>query len=213
MSPADKKDFRFLPSSWIDTALGIADRVSRPLVRLGVSPNGLSVLGLLSGLAIGLFYALDDAVLAAAFIVICGILDILDGKVAANSGRRSLFGAMVDSSLDRYSEFLMLMGLAYHFRRGWGLWLTLLALLGSSMVSYTRARAEGLGVDCSVGPMQRAERLVLLFIATVAGIALRALDPALLAAVVAIAVASNLTAIQRIFHVRRTEKSRSPKEV
>jgi CDP-diacylglycerol--glycerol-3-phosphate 3-phosphatidyltransferase len=85
--------------------------------------------------------------------------------------------------------------------------------MGSSMVSYTRARAEGLGVDCTMGPMQRAERLVLLFVATVAGVALRALDPALLVAVVVIALASNVTAVQRIFYVRKTEKSRTPKEV
>lgn len=213
MSPEANKNFRLLPASWIDTTLGIADRVSRPLVRLNISPNVLSVLGLLAGVAVGVFYALDHPVPAAAFILVCGIFDILDGKVAANAGRRSLFGAVVDSSLDRYSEFFMLMGLAYHFRQGCGLWLTFFAFLGSSMVSYTRARAEGLGVDCQVGPMQRAERLLLLFVGTVAGIVFRALDPALLAAVAVIAAVSHFTAVQRIFHVRKVERDRTSKEI
>ena len=213
MNPEAKKTFRFLPASWIETALGIADRWSRPLVRLHVSPNLLSSLGLLAGAAVGLSYAANRPALAAAFIIVCGIFDILDGKVASNAGRRSLFGAMVDSTLDRYSEFFIFMGLAYHFRRGWGLWLILLGFLGSSMVSYTRARAEGLGIECQVGPMQRAERLVLLFVCTIGGIVLRALDPALLAAVAIIALVSNVTAVQRILYVRKIEKNRTPKEV
>lgn len=207
-----KKNFRFLPVSWIDTTLGFADRFSRLLVRRGVSPNVLTILGLLAGMAVGLFYGLELPGLAAAFILVCGVFDILDGKVATNSGRRSLFGAMFDSSLDRYSEFFMYAGLAYHFRRGPGLWLVLLALLGASMVSYTRARAEGLGVDCRTGVMQRAERLVLLFVGTVAGIAFRVLDPALLVVMGFSAVVSNLTAVQRIFYVRKHENRVPPKE-
>lgn len=207
-----KKNFRFLPVSWIDTTLGFADRFSRLLVRRGVSPNVLTILGLLAGMAVGLFYGLELPGLAAAFILVCGVFDILDGKVATNSGRRSLFGAMFDSSLDRYSEFFMYAGLAYHFRRGPGLWLVLLALLGASMVSYTRARAEGLGVDCRTGVMQRAERLVLLFVGTVVGIAFRVLDPALLVVMGFSAVVSNLTAVQRIFYVRRHENRVPSKE-
>ena len=108
-----------LPSAaapWIGAALGLADRLSRPLVRLKVSPNALSVLGLLAGVAVGLFYALERPGWAAASIVVCGIFDILDGKVATNGGRRSDFGAILDSTLDRYAEFFIFAGLAYHFR-------------------------------------------------------------------------------------------------
>ena len=74
--------------------------------------------------------------------------------------------------------------------------------MGSTMVSYTRARAEGLGVDCRVGIMQRAERLLLLFLGTLAGIVFRVLDPALLVVMGGVALVSNVTAVQRIFHVR-----------
>jgi CDP-diacylglycerol--glycerol-3-phosphate 3-phosphatidyltransferase len=213
MSPGVKKSFRFLPRSWIDTTLGFADRFSLFLVRLKVSPNVLTVLGLLAGMAVGLFYAMEWPGLAAAFIIVCGIFDILDGKVAANADRKSLFGAIFDSSLDRYSEFFMYMGLAYHFRQGWGLWLIFVTFMGSTMVSYTRARAEGLGVECKVGIMQRAERLVLLFVGTVAGILFHVLDPAILAVMAFIAIISHFTAVQRIFHVRTIEKNRPSKEV
>jgi len=213
MDPEAKKTFRFLPESWIDTALGCADRFSRHLVRLRISPNVLTVLGLLSGMAAGLFYALNWPGLAAGSIIICGIFDILDGKVAINARRMSLFGAMFDSSLDRYSEFFMYTGLAYHFRLGWGLWLIFFAFLGSAMVSYTRARAEGLGINCKVGMMQRAERLVLLFLGTLAGIVFGILDPILLVVMAVIALVSNFTAIQRIFFVRKFEKNGLSKEV
>ena len=207
-----KKYLRLLPASWIDAALRIADRFSRQLVRLRVDPNALTVLGLLSGAAVGLFYGLDLAGLAAAFIIVCGIFDILDGKVAANGGLKSQFGAMLDSSLDRYAEFFIYLGLAYRFRAGWGVWLMFFAFLGSTMVSYTRARAEGLGVDCRLGIMQRAERLLLLFAGTVVGLIFGVLDPALLAVMGLVAVVSNITAVQRIFYVRKFEKNQLSKE-
>lgn len=208
-----KKEFRILPAPLIDLTLGVADRLARGLVRFGVNPNVLTVLGLLAGMAVGLSYGLGSPALAAGFIVICGVLDVLDGKVASNASRSSLFGAIFDSSLDRYSEFFMYAGLAYHFRRGWGLWMALLAILGSNMVSYTRARAEGLGVVCRVGVMQRAERLVFLFLGAAVGIVFRVFDPALLTAMGAIGVLSNFTAAQRILYVKKHEKRQLSKEI
>ncbi len=206
-----KKYLRLLPTSWIEAALRLADRFSIFLVKLRVNPNALTVLGLLAGAAVGLFYGLHRDGWAAAFILVCGIFDILDGKVAANGGRKSLFGAIFDSSLDRYSEFFIYLGLAYRFRTGWGLWLMAFAFLGSTMVSYTRARAEGLGVDCRVGIMQRAERLLLLFLGTVVGLLFGIPDAALLVAMSVVTVVSNVTAVQRIFYVRRFEKNGSPR--
>jgi len=212
MNPEVKRNHRLLPAAWISTTLGLADRFSWFLVRFKVSPNTLTVLGLLAGAAVGFFYAAERPGLAAAFIIVCGTFDILDGKVAKNADRKSLFGAIFDSSLDRYAEFFIYTGLAYHFRQGWGQWLMFSAFLGSTMVSYTRARAEGLGVDCPVGIMQRAERLVLLFLGTVAGIVFRVIDPAILTVMTFIAVISNFTTVQRIFYVKRYEKSRLSKE-
>lgn len=212
MNPEIKRSFRLIPAAWIARTICLAERSSRLLVRLNVSPSALTVLGFLAGVTVGFFYAVERPGLAAAFLVVCGTFDILDGQVAKNANRKSLFGAILDSSLDRYAEFFIYAGLAYHFRHGWGLWLMFFAFLGSTMVSYTRARAEGLGVDCQMGIMQRAERLLLLFLGTVAGIIFRVIDPALVVVMTFIAVISNITAVQRIFYVKRCEKSRLSKE-
>ena len=169
--------------------------------------------GLLAGAAAGVFYGLERPGTAAAFLILCGFFDIIDGKVAANANRKSLFGAIFDSSLDRYSEFFIDMGLAYHFRQGWGIWLIFFAFLGSTMVSYTRARAEGLGIPCAVGIMQRAERILLLFGGTLVGVIFKVFNPAVLAVMAFIAIVSNITALQRLFHVKRYERSRESKEV
>jgi len=197
--------FRFLPLIAITKTLTFFDRFSLVFVKLHIHPNTLTFLGFFAGAAVGLFYFLERPLWALAFILICGTCDILDGKVAINSGRKSLFGAILDSSFDRYSEFFMYMGLAWHFRTHWAIWIIFAAFLGSTMVSYTRARAEGLGIDCRVGIMQRAERLVLLFAGTFIGLVFRVFDPALIAAVTFIAAASNVTAFQRLHYVWKYE--------
>ena len=183
------------------------------LIRLHVSPNVMSFLGLVSGLAAGLLFALEQPVWASALVIISGMFDILDGRIAVNSHQRSLYGAIFDSTLDRYAEFFIYLGLAVHFRAGWALWLPFLAFMGSAMVSYTRARAEGLGIDCRVGFMQRAERMALLVIAALAGTIFRVYSPAMIVVLIAIAAVSNFTAFQRIYYVRRHEiQTRQGKE-
>ena len=201
---------RLLPAAWIEKGSALADRFSRTLVRLKVSPTSLSVLGLMAGAGACLSFAAWRPALAAALIIVCGVFDVLDGKVAKNADKMTYFGAILDSSLDRYSEFFIYAGLAYHFRQNWGLWLMFLAFCGSTMVSYTRARAEGLGIDCPIGIMQRAERLILLSLGAVAGAVLGVADVTILAVAIVIAAVSNFTAFQRIFYVRRFEKDRRP---
>lgn len=214
MNPEVKRNHRLLPAAWISTTLGLADRFSWFLVRFKVSPNTLTVLGLLAGAAVGFFYAAERPGLAAAFIIVCGTFDILDGKVAKNADRKSLFGAIFDSSLDRYAEFFIYTGLAYHFRQGWGQWLMFSAFLGSTMVSYTRARAEGLGIECKVGFMQRAERMILLVLGTLIGTIFKVFDPAMIVVLTGIAVISNFTALERTLLVRKIERHRkTDKEV
>jgi phosphatidylglycerophosphate synthase len=174
-------------------------------IQLHISPNLMSFLGLVAGLAAGVLFALDHPVLAGVLVCVSGMFDILDGRIAVNSHQRTLYGAIFDSTLDRYAEFFIYLGLAVHFRAGWALWLPFFAFLGSAMVSYTRARAEGLGIDCRVGLMQRAERLTLLVIAALAGRIFRVFDIAMIIVLVAIAAVSNFTAFQRIYHVKRYE--------
>lgn len=201
--------FRFLPQKVAIYTNDRFDRFSWFLVSLNISPNVLSILGLLIGAGAGLFFALDRPVLGGFFIIICGLFDILDGRVAVNANKKSLYGAIFDSSLDRYSEFFIYLGLAVHFREHISLWIIFFTFLGSIMVSYTRARAEGLGVDCRVGIMQRAERMILLSSGSLLGAWLRIFDPLMTGVLAAIAVFSHMAAIQRIDYVRKVEKQRA----
>jgi CDP-diacylglycerol--glycerol-3-phosphate 3-phosphatidyltransferase len=188
---------------------GIVDGLSRladVFVRLNVSPNSLSVIALLAALAAGLLFALRHPVWAAIMIIVSGFLDIVDGKVAVKANKRSLYGAIFDSTLDRYSEFFIYLGLAVYFRNRWPMWIVFFTFLGSTMVSYTRARAEGLGIECKIGFMQRAERMILLDLAAIFGSIFRVFDPAMIGALIAIALISNITAFERTYHVRKIEK-------
>ncbi|RMF55602.1 MAG: CDP-alcohol phosphatidyltransferase family protein [Calditrichaeota bacterium] len=132
---------------------------------------------------------------------------MIDGKVARRGGLSSHFGALFDSSLDRYAEFFMFFGVGIFFLRQdtpLGMWTTIFAFLalgGSMMVSYVRARAEGLGYECKVGVMQRAERIVLI------GVSSLLHEYVLMVVVWLIAILANFTAFQRMYHVWHSEKS------
>ncbi len=195
-----------IPWKWIQGFLGSLDGLADVLVRFGVSPNLITVGALLAGVAAGALFAFDSPVWAAVLIFICGALDVIDGKVAVKAGKKSLYGAIFDSTLDRYSEFFIYFGLAYYFRGRWPMWIPFFTFLGSTMVSYTRARAEGLGIECRVGFMQRAERMILLVLGTLVGMIFRVFDPAMIVVLTAIAVISNVTAIDRTLLVKKVEK-------
>lgn len=204
----ENKGFRFLPSRLIIFTLNVFDRLSVYFVRLKINPNLLSFFGLISGILVGFFYGFNRPLLALLFLILCGMLDILDGKVATNGNQKTLFGAIFDSSLDRYSEFAIYLGLGYHFRHHWILWGLAFAFLGSTMVSYTRARAESLGIDCRTGVMQRAERIVLLILATLIGLFTHLFDLVMIIAIIILAVVSNFTAVQRIAYVYFYERKK-----
>jgi phosphatidylglycerophosphate synthase len=203
---------RFLPKTWLDWGSNVADRAALVPIRLKLSPNAISGLALLAGMAAGLLFFLQRPFWAWLALFICGVLDILDGKVAVLTNTKSAFGAILDSTLDRYSEFFIYLGLALHFRRHWALWLAFLAFLGSTMVSYTKARAEGLGFACNAGIMQRAERLTCLGSGALLGSVFRIFDIAMITALALIALFSNITAIQRTLFVKKTEQQRLAKE-
>lgn len=207
--PSQKARFlAAIPRKWLVGFLFAANRIAKYFVSLNISPNVLSVLGVLAGMGAGFLYALSHPGWAAVLIIFCGVFDILDGKVAAQANKKSLYGAIFDSTLDRYSEFFIYLGLAVYFRNRWPLWILFFTFLGSAMVSYTRARAEGLDIDCRVGIMQRAERLILLVIASLVGIGFKVFDAAMIVGLIAIALFSNITAFQRIFYVRKIERQR-----
>lgn len=205
---------RLLPKKLISLITNSMNQLAAFFVNLKISPNVLSIIALTAGIAAGALFIFERPFWAGICIAICGAFDIIDGQVATSSNKRSLFGAIFDSTLDRYSEFFIYLGLAFHFRNHFGLWLAFLAFLGSTMVSYTRARAEGLGIECRIGIMQRAERMVLLFGGSLIGSLLRIFNPVMIAVLASIAAVSNITAFQRTFYVKKVEKQRnSGKEV
>jgi CDP-diacylglycerol--glycerol-3-phosphate 3-phosphatidyltransferase len=176
----------------------ISDPVARVLLRLRVRPNQLTVLGLCCSAVAAAAFATDRQRVGGMVLALAGIVDLLDGAVARASGQVSPFGAFLDSVLDRYSDLLVLAGLVILFVRLEALVdvvATLAAMIGTVMVSYTRARAESVGVACRVGLMERGERLLTLVFGAVFGV--------LAVAVWAVAILANLTAIHRIVHTRR----------
>ena len=206
MATEAKRTARILPKQLDVFANIILDQCASLLVRLKFTPNFITFLAFLTGGIAGAYYASGKPFAAALLILLCGSFDMLDGKVAKLRNQTSQFGAMFDSVLDRYSEFFLYLGLAYYFRGHWTLWVCFFALLGSTMVSYTRARAEGLGFECQVGIMQRAERMSLLALAGLIGPWFQLFDPMAIAALILIAVGSNFTACQRMVYIWKVEK-------
>ena len=135
----------------------------RPIVRLfvamGVHPNVLTFTGFLITTISGYFYAMGDFITAALVLLFAGLFDVFDGDVARMSGKVSRYGAFLDSTLDRFTEFFVFSGFVYYFRNDFKMvFLLFSALFLSLMVSYTRARGEGLGYSTRKGPMDRALR-------------------------------------------------------
>jgi CDP-diacylglycerol--glycerol-3-phosphate 3-phosphatidyltransferase len=177
----------------------IVDPIVGALVRLGVSPNLLTFLGCLLNVVAGVLIGLGQVVLGGVVMTVIAMpLDALDGSLARATGKQSKFGAFFDSTLDRIAEAALLIGLAALFMQR-GDWVSALvafvAMLGSFMVSYTRARAEGLGIECKVGLFSRVGRFVLLAIGLILNL------PVL--TVWLLAIVSSATAVQRIIHVYR----------
>jgi phosphatidylinositol phosphate synthase len=136
--------------------------IERPSLALGLPPTGFNLLGVGFGASAGVFFATGNVNLGGWFVLLGGIADVLDGRVARAQGVASQTGAFLDSTLDRFAEFGAFIGLAVLFSVSpLGLALVVTALGGSLLVSYARARGESLGVVCKVGIMQRAERLLL----------------------------------------------------
>lgn len=200
----------------------------RLLIKLGVTPNVVTTIGLLGNIAAAAVLVWCAAgiaengvadygmvTLAGGLIIGFSLFDMLDGQVARLGNMASTFGAMYDSVLDRYCELFTLGGVAAFLAACgniWGAVITFLALTGSIMVSYVRARAEGLDIECKIGFMQRPERVVVTAAAVLAtgitGSSLSAdstFDPNIIltVAMAVIAVFANLTAFARLAHSRK----------
>lgn len=147
----------------------IVQPVVNLFVKLRIHPNAITFAGFLIASVSGYFYAKGHFYLGLLFLVLSGISDTFDGMVARQTKNVTLFGAFFDSNIDRFNEFVVLFGIAFFFNT-WGMYiysyLTFASIFLSVMISYARARAEGLNVKCSKGLMGRAERVVFIIIAS-----------------------------------------------
>ncbi len=169
------------------------ERIFPFLTRVRLDPNALTMAGVVVAGASGIAFAGDAPRLAGLLLIFAGSFDLIDGVVARNQGRSSVFGAFLDSTMDRVSELLVFAGIGFAMASradSSGILLLFWALLGSFMTSYTRARAEKDLASLSAGMMERAERSVVLIVGALSGF--------LQVALLIIALGSTLTAIQRI---------------
>ena len=181
--------------------------LARLLDRAGISPNSITVTGLLLSVCAGIVLALGYQRAGAALIVVSGLMDGLDGLLARYAHKTSRFGAFLDSVLDRWSDSALLIGiLAWYTRTGMHTPAVLsgIALATSLLVSYTRARAEGIGAQCKRGLFTRLERLI----AIVAGLALNQMHITLWV----IVLLSAFTALQRIYFTFKYVQTHPDKE-
>lgn len=203
------RSVRLLPAQMVTGFPNLLRPVAEWLIRMHVRPNTITSASVIVVIGAGAAFGLDQPRLGALWLLLSGLLDILDGQVARRGGMVSTFGAFFDSTLDRIGEAALYAGIAIYFQTAatqarpvLGVIAALAALTGSFLVSYARARAEGLGVDCRVGLAQRPERILgvgaptLFFGAGPHGLLL-------LVIIAVLALVSWFTVAQRVFWVFR----------
>jgi CDP-diacylglycerol--glycerol-3-phosphate 3-phosphatidyltransferase len=211
-------------SAFLDNVRRVLNPVVSGLAKAGVTPTQVTLMGLALNVASGVIIGAGRLRAGGLMLIVAGLCDALDGQLARRTGRVSRFGAFLDSTIDRIDETAVLAGIAAYFLRpggGWnesgegpahalgqagmphlgpGAWLAiaaLVALAGSIITSYARARAEGLGLECKVGLFERTERVVVTILGLLLG------RRALIGAVIGLLVLSWFTVLQRIVHVHR----------
>lgn len=186
-----------------DEAHHLAEPVGRVVAKTRVPPNALTIFGFLVNVGVAWIISRgpDYFVICGGLIVVAGIFDLLDGAVARGTNRVTKFGALLDSTLDRLSEAVLLFGLLWYYawQQDTSIEVVLIysTIVGSLCISYVRARAEGLGLECEVGIMRRTVRILTLAI----GLMLSPFDPLLLVALWGLAVLTNMTAVHRLVYV------------
>ena len=187
-----------------DTLEHVLDAIVRGFAASGINPNFLTFIGFGINLLAAYLFAYGYFRWAGATIILAGIFDMADGRVARLEGRVTPFGGFYDSVMDRYSDLCLLIGLLIYYgriNRFFYVSLVAVAMIGSVMVSYSRARAENVIPSCKVGFLERPERVVLIII----GALFDRMAPVLWL----IAVLSNVTVIHRIVYTRQEARKRA----
>lgn len=195
--------------------------IIKGMIKMGITPNMVTTIGFV-GNAVAAFLFIHASQLTpismgfswigwgGAILLFSGLFDMMDGRLARLGNMSTTFGAFWDSTLDRYSELFSLFGITLYLMTASGIWagvITFLALVGSIMVSYVRARAEGLGIECKVGLMQRPERVVVTALAAIIT-GLTSNLWWLIGGMTLIAVLANITAFWRVAHCYKQLKDR-----
>lgn len=177
---------------------GVLEAVAKLFMKVGLTANSVTVLGLLGSIGAGVLVALGYPLWAGVTLLLMAPLDAVDGTMARLSGKSSKFGAFLDSFIDRYDELFVYAGILYWYTTQndlLGVMLCFAAASGAVMVSYARARAEALGFEAKVGVMTRVERAIVMIVGLLFGIVPIALG--------IIAVLAHLTALLRLSAVRK----------
>lgn len=195
--------------------------IIKGMIKMGITPNMVTTIGFI-GNVVAAFLFIHASQLTplsmgfswigwgGAILLFSGLFDMMDGRLARLGNMSTTFGAFWDSTLDRYSELFSLFGITLYLMTVSGIWagvITFLALVGSIMVSYVRARAEGLGIECKVGLMQRPERVVVTALAAI----ITGMTSSLwwlIGGMALIAVLANITAFWRVAHCYKQLKDR-----
>ncbi len=187
-----------------------ADYLTRPAVRLlsktSITPNAITWFGFLLSIGAAILIGTEYLFAAGFVVLVAGLFDLLDGALARHTNQATHFGAVLDSTLDRIAETIILLGILILYIREQstlGILLVGIALPSSQMVSYIRARAEAAGLECRVGLFTRGERVIVLAL----GLLLSRIDYALIIALSVIVLFSLFTAGQRLLHVWQQRKS------
>ncbi len=212
---------KLIPKSVERVFYGLTRPMVEGLIRAGVRPNVITTMGTLLVVASAVGFGLGRVRLGGLLYLLSGVVDTLDGAVARANGQVTRFGAFYDSTLDRVGDGATFMGIAVFFllappgtvdRRELAIIISMVAIIASLLVSYARARAEGLGLDCKVGLVQRAERIVGLSVPTLiwgAGPG----GAVLFWIVTVLALASVITVVQRFVYVYQVTEGAAAPEV
>jgi CDP-diacylglycerol---glycerol-3-phosphate 3-phosphatidyltransferase len=209
---SDKEHTRFLNKWFKEYWLWLTSPLEKLALFLGLKPNTLTFIGFLIAVAAAYCFHLGWIGLAGWVMILGATFDMLDGRIARQTGQSSESGAFFDSVMDRFGESIIYIGIASYFYDSLMMYVVLMVLTGSMMVSYTRARGQGVGVDCNKGSMQRPERTVYLAVSSIFApmfdrfFAFIPLWPDLLlftAALIFMAIMSNATAIYRLAYILR----------
>ena len=208
-SPTDYVKKGFLRA--IDPAVGL-------LARHNVNPNTITTVGTLLTIAAGVVYATGHIMTAGWLMSVTAVFDVIDGQVARRTGRSTVFGAFYDSTLDRVADGALMAGLTVFYMTSpthhniYMVVVCLVGIIGTFLVSYTRARAESLGIDAKVGVMQRPERIILLS-APQALFGLFLNGWVLMGIIILLSVTAWITAVQRIAFVYRFTQHLDPRPI